>query len=167
MRVLGIDPGSEILGWGVVEGTGSKYSLVDFGTVRSSPRVAFSKRILKVYEGVSEVISQAAPTLCIQVPMLDVIAAIQILGVAERPSPGHCRSRRPPRRRPATRVPREDRAPRGSARPPRRGWSTFARRACLPRLPCSLLLPSSRSPYRRCSSRISTWWSARFWRFAR
>src|SRR6476620_8003703 len=28
-------------------------------------------------EGVSEVISQAAPTLCIQVPMLDVIAAIQ------------------------------------------------------------------------------------------
>ena len=31
MRVLGIDPGSETLGWGVVEGTGTKYSLVDFG----------------------------------------------------------------------------------------------------------------------------------------
>ena len=61
MRVLGIDPGSEILGWGVVEGSGSKYSLVDFGTVRSSPRLAFSKRILKVYEGVAEVIVKYKP----------------------------------------------------------------------------------------------------------
>ena len=61
MRVLGIDPGSETLGWGVVEGTGTKYSLVDFGTVRSSPRVAFSKRILKAYEGVATVIDRFEP----------------------------------------------------------------------------------------------------------
>ena len=61
MRVLGIDPGSETLGWGVVEGTGTKYSLVDFGTVRSSPRVAFSKRILKAYEGVAAVIDRFEP----------------------------------------------------------------------------------------------------------
>lgn len=61
MRVLGIDPGSETLGWGVVEGAGSKYKLVDFGTVRSSPRDAFSKRILKAYEGVAEVIEKFRP----------------------------------------------------------------------------------------------------------
>lgn len=61
MRVLGIDPGSETLGWGVVEGIGSKYSPVDFGTVRSSPRIAFSKRILKAYDGVAEVIDKFEP----------------------------------------------------------------------------------------------------------
>jgi crossover junction endodeoxyribonuclease RuvC len=61
MRVLGIDPGSETLGWGVVEGSGSKYSLVDFGTVKSSPRIAFSKRILKAYEGVAEIIQKFEP----------------------------------------------------------------------------------------------------------
>lgn len=61
MRVLGIDPGSETLGWGIVEGTGTKYSPVDFGTVKSSPRDAFSKRLLKVYAGVDEVIDQFAP----------------------------------------------------------------------------------------------------------
>lgn len=61
MRVLGIDPGSETLGWGVVESVGSKYRLVDFGTVRSSPRTAFSKRILKAYEGVAEVIERLHP----------------------------------------------------------------------------------------------------------
>jgi crossover junction endodeoxyribonuclease RuvC len=61
MRVLGIDPGSETLGWGVVEGTGPRYSLIDFGTVKSSPKQAFSKRLLKVYDGVSEVVDKFAP----------------------------------------------------------------------------------------------------------
>jgi crossover junction endodeoxyribonuclease RuvC len=61
MRVLGIDPGSETLGWGVVEGSGLKYSLVDYGTVKSSPREKFSKRLLKIYEGVSEIIEKYQP----------------------------------------------------------------------------------------------------------
>src|SRR3954470_18984202 len=61
MRVLGIDPGSETLGWGLVEGSGLRYSLVDFGTVKSSPKQAFSKRLLKVYQGVEEVIDKYSP----------------------------------------------------------------------------------------------------------
>lgn len=61
MRVLGIDPGSETLGWGVIEGSGLKYAPVDFGTVKSSPREAFSKRLLKIYTGVEEVIQKFQP----------------------------------------------------------------------------------------------------------
>ena len=61
MRVLGIDPGSETLGWGVVEGSGLKYALVDYGTVKSNPRQAFSKRLLNVYNGVDEVIAKFSP----------------------------------------------------------------------------------------------------------
>jgi crossover junction endodeoxyribonuclease RuvC len=61
MRVLGIDPGSETLGWGVVEGAGLRYSLVDFGTVKSNPKQAFSKRLLKVYQGVEEVVEKYSP----------------------------------------------------------------------------------------------------------
>jgi crossover junction endodeoxyribonuclease RuvC len=61
MRVLGIDPGSETLGWGVVDGAGLRYSLVDFGTVKSSTKQAFSKRLLKVYKGVEEVIDKFSP----------------------------------------------------------------------------------------------------------
>jgi crossover junction endodeoxyribonuclease RuvC len=63
MRVLGIDPGSETLGWGVVEGSGLKYSLVDFGTVTSSAKHAFSKRLLKVYTGVEAVIDKYSPDI--------------------------------------------------------------------------------------------------------
>ncbi len=61
MRVLGIDPGSETLGWGVVDGSGSKYSLVEFGTVKSSPREAFSKRLMKVFRGVEAIVDQHQP----------------------------------------------------------------------------------------------------------
>lgn len=61
MRVLGIDPGSETLGWGVVEGGGLKYNLVDYGVVKSSPRERFSKRLLKAYTGVAEVVEKFRP----------------------------------------------------------------------------------------------------------
>lgn len=61
MRVLGIDPGSETLGWGVVEGSGSKYSLVEFGVVRSNPRQAFSKRLAKIFAEVDEVVGRLQP----------------------------------------------------------------------------------------------------------
>lgn len=63
MRVLGIDPGSETLGWGVVEGTGSKYGVVEFGVVKASTRLAFSKRLLTIYDGVSEVIERFEPDI--------------------------------------------------------------------------------------------------------
>lgn len=61
MRVLGIDPGSETLGWGVVDGSGSKYALVDFGTVKSNTKEPFSKRLLNIYDGVAEVMATHSP----------------------------------------------------------------------------------------------------------
>ena len=61
MRVLGIDPGSETLGWGVVDGSGSKYALVDFGIVKSNTKQPFSKRLLNIYDGVAEVMATHSP----------------------------------------------------------------------------------------------------------
>ena len=61
MRVLGIDPGSETLGWGVVEGVGSKYVLVDFGTVRSNTKDRFSKRLAGIYESVAKIVAAHSP----------------------------------------------------------------------------------------------------------
>jgi crossover junction endodeoxyribonuclease RuvC len=61
MRVLGIDPGSETLGWGVVDGIGSKYKLVGFGTVQSNRRHQFSKRLLNIYNGVAELMAEHSP----------------------------------------------------------------------------------------------------------
>jgi crossover junction endodeoxyribonuclease RuvC len=47
----------------VVEGTGAKYALVDFGTVKASPKLDFSKRLLTMYNGVSDVIERFAPNV--------------------------------------------------------------------------------------------------------
>lgn len=61
MRVLGIDPGSETLGWGIVDGSVTKYAGVDFGVVKSDPRQAFSKRLANIYDGVAKLIEEFQP----------------------------------------------------------------------------------------------------------
>jgi len=64
MRVLGIDPGSQTTGWGVVEGDGRRYSLVAFGSVRAASSMKFSTRLLKMSNGLEEVIEQHRPDAC-------------------------------------------------------------------------------------------------------
>jgi crossover junction endodeoxyribonuclease RuvC len=62
--VLGIDPGSETTGWGVVEGDARRYKLVAFGTVKASPRERFAARLLKISDGVERLIARYAPDVC-------------------------------------------------------------------------------------------------------
>lgn len=61
MRVLGIDPGSETLGWGILEGTALKYRGIAYGTVRPGRGLGFSKRLLKIHDGIREVIEKYEP----------------------------------------------------------------------------------------------------------
>lgn len=64
MRVLGIDPGSQTTGWGVVEGDGRKYSLVEFGCIRASASASFPSRLLRICSGLEEVIAKHQPEVC-------------------------------------------------------------------------------------------------------
>jgi crossover junction endodeoxyribonuclease RuvC len=64
MRVLGIDPGSEITGWGVIEGDGHKYRLLEFGAIRSSSNRPFASRLLTISNGIEEVIARHSPEAC-------------------------------------------------------------------------------------------------------
>ena len=64
MRVLGIDPGSQTTGWGVVEGDGRRYSLVAFGSIRVPASLKFSTRLLRVCNGLEEVIAEHCPDAC-------------------------------------------------------------------------------------------------------
>ena len=64
MRVLGIDPGSQTTGWGIVEGDGRKYWLVDFGSIRAAPSLKFSTRLLKMCNGIEDVIAKHRPEAC-------------------------------------------------------------------------------------------------------
>ena len=64
MRVLGIDPGSETTGWGVVEGSNRRYRLISYGAVKAPPREPFSARLLKISRGIEEVIAEHKPDVC-------------------------------------------------------------------------------------------------------
>ena len=64
MRVLGIDPGSQTMGWGVVEGDGRRYSLVAFGSIRAPASMKFSTRLLKICNALEELIAEHRPDAC-------------------------------------------------------------------------------------------------------
>lgn len=64
MRVLGIDPGSETSGWGVIETEGRKIRLVEFGVVRAIARESFPARLLKIFKSIEEIIARLRPDAC-------------------------------------------------------------------------------------------------------
>jgi len=64
VRVLGIDPGSDTTGWGIVEGDGRRYRAVDYGTIRTSANEKFSLRLLKISDGIEEIIQRHNPDAC-------------------------------------------------------------------------------------------------------
>lgn len=49
MRVIGIDPGIALTGYGIVESVGSRRTLVDFGCIRTSSAHETSGRLDRIY----------------------------------------------------------------------------------------------------------------------
>ncbi len=62
MRVLGIDPGTAVMGYGVVEDGSSRHPvLVECGTLTAPARAPLPARLRVLYEGVSELLSRHTP----------------------------------------------------------------------------------------------------------
>jgi crossover junction endodeoxyribonuclease RuvC len=58
MRILGIDPGSETTGYGLIESDGSRHSPILYGAIRTSPRKPFQDRLLHIYNQLMEILSR-------------------------------------------------------------------------------------------------------------
>jgi crossover junction endodeoxyribonuclease RuvC len=63
MIVLGIDPGTAALGYGVVERTGGTLRALDVGCLETSPDLTLGMRLKAIHTCVSELIELHAPTL--------------------------------------------------------------------------------------------------------
>ena len=61
MRVLGIDPGTAITGWGVVEGDGENLAMVACGVITTMAGTPLPNRLQTIYEGITAVVSQLQP----------------------------------------------------------------------------------------------------------
>lgn len=62
-RVLGIDPGLNITGYGVLEVVNSQLRLCEAGVVRGGDRGSLPLRLLSLHQGVSEVIAMLRPSV--------------------------------------------------------------------------------------------------------
>lgn len=61
MRVLGIDPGSRITGYGIVEGQNGKLVHVDNGNIAPDSGLALSVRLRTIFESLKEIIEKYNP----------------------------------------------------------------------------------------------------------
>ena len=62
MRVLGIDPGTAITGYGVVDGSGSDLKPLAFGVIRTAAGQPLPTRLQLIYRGVREVAAEWKPS---------------------------------------------------------------------------------------------------------
>ena len=61
MRILGIDPGFAITGFGVLEYIGNKFSIVDVGAITTEAGLELSDRLLTLSNGLDELITKYKP----------------------------------------------------------------------------------------------------------
>ncbi len=61
LRILGVDPGTLVTGYGVIDVVGSKGTLVDAGVIRTAPAMSMPLRLRTIHLGLMEVIERLAP----------------------------------------------------------------------------------------------------------
>lgn len=61
MRVLGIDPGTALMGYGVVEGAGSREWAVAYGALSTPSGMLAEKRLQTLYRGVVDLLLEHKP----------------------------------------------------------------------------------------------------------
>ena len=61
MRILGIDPGYAILGYGVVEMTGNRFKVIDYGAVTTDAGMEMPDRLKILYNSLMEIIMRHEP----------------------------------------------------------------------------------------------------------
>ncbi len=61
MRIIGIDPGYAIMGWGILDLKGNKFSVVDYGSITTDAGVEAAKRLQHIYAELGAIIAKYQP----------------------------------------------------------------------------------------------------------
>lgn len=75
-RILGIDPGLNTTGYGVIQVQGNSMELVEGGVIRSQRRDTLSQRLKSIHDGITDVVQSLRP---------NVISIEQLYSHYERP----------------------------------------------------------------------------------
>lgn len=61
MRILGIDPGTAICGWGIVDRQGARTESLGFGAIRTESTWAPERRLVYIYDALSLILKTHQP----------------------------------------------------------------------------------------------------------
>lgn len=61
MRVIGVDPGTAITGWGLVEGDGNDLVAVAYGVITTAAGTPLPERLQAIYQELTKVVDQWQP----------------------------------------------------------------------------------------------------------
>ncbi len=62
LRILGLDPGMAMLGWGIIEACDQNLAAVEYGGLSTPARYAVQERLRLIYEGVVRIIERFGPS---------------------------------------------------------------------------------------------------------
>ncbi|QQS15349.1 MAG: crossover junction endodeoxyribonuclease RuvC [Candidatus Moraniibacteriota bacterium] len=62
MRILGIDPGTATVGWGVLEVNGNTMTAIAYGHISTSPALPLSERIAEISRDLREIAKRYTPS---------------------------------------------------------------------------------------------------------
>lgn len=62
VRIIGIDPGLEHTGYGVISVSGNRHTFIAAGRISTSPSLPLPQRLAKIAEGLHAIITQHQPT---------------------------------------------------------------------------------------------------------
>lgn len=65
MRILGIDPGTGIVGFGVIDAKGQDKTLVDAGVIRTAAHQPLEERLVEIYDEIKTVIAENKPEIMV------------------------------------------------------------------------------------------------------
>jgi crossover junction endodeoxyribonuclease RuvC len=61
MKIIGIDPGTGILGFGVIEVIGDKMRLIDAGVIKTPAHTPLDVRLEDIFDSLTEIIAETKP----------------------------------------------------------------------------------------------------------
>ena len=60
-RIIGIDPGYAIVGWGIVDYAGSAFKTVDYGAITTPAEMPFESRLIAIYDALAALLRKYTP----------------------------------------------------------------------------------------------------------
>ena len=67
MKILGIDPGTAIVGFGVISYENRHYQVLDVGVIRTKSELSDAERLEQIYSEIKQIIQKNQPDLvCVE-----------------------------------------------------------------------------------------------------